>query len=70
VKTIAQVLAEHTDALMAVPGVVGTAIGQQGGAPCIRVLLARQDDAARRRIPDEIEGYPVRVDVTGPLHAR
>ncbi len=49
---------------MAVPGVVGTAIGASG----IRVFLA--DPAARSRIPDELEGYPVRVEVTGPIIPR
>jgi hypothetical protein len=63
-KTIEQVLAEHNEALMAVPGVVGTAIGASG----IRVFLA--DGAARARIPDRLEGYPVEVEVTGPIFPR
>jgi hypothetical protein len=69
-KTIDEVLAAHTDSLMALPGVVGTAIGLCDGAPCIRVLLADSGAAARSRIPDRIEGYPVRVDVTGPIRPR
>jgi hypothetical protein len=63
-KTIEQVLAEHTDALMAVPGVVGTAIGASG----IRVFLA--DATARPRIPTQIEGYAVSVEVTGLITPR
>ncbi len=71
-RTIEAVLAAQTDSLMAVPGVVGTAIGLCDGAPCIRVLLRAADDggAARRRIPERLEGYAVRVEVTGPIRAR
>ncbi|HET7791506.1 MAG TPA: hypothetical protein VFK78_11995 [Gemmatimonadales bacterium] len=69
-RSIEAVLAAHTGSLMAVPGVVGTAIGRCDGTPCIRVLLAAESDAARRRIPPTLEGYPVRVDVTGPFRAR
>ena len=69
-KTIEAVLAAHTNSLMALPGVVGTAIGLCDGAPCIRVFLADSGAAARRRIPTQLEGYPVKVEVTGPIRPR
>ena len=69
-KTIEAVLAAHTDSLMALPGVVGTAIGLCDGVPCIRVFLADANAAARRRIPEQLEGYPVKVEVTGPIRPR
>ena len=69
-KTIEAVLAAHSDSLMALPGVVGTAIGLCDGAPCIRVFLADSGAAARRRIPQELEGYPLKVEVTGPIRPR
>ena len=69
-KTIEQVLAAHTDSLMALPGVVGTAIGLCDGALCIRVFLADSGAAARAKIPARLEGYPVRVEVTGPIRPR
>src|SRR2546426_8516042 len=69
-RTIEAVLAAHTDSLMALPGVVGTAIGLCDGAPCIRVFLAASGAAARRRIPTQLEGYPVKVEVTGPIRPR
>ena len=70
VKPIEDVLAAHVDSLMAVPGVVGTAIGQCDGALCIRVFLSAATDAARERIPARLEGYVVRVEVTGPISPR
>ena len=38
-KSIEQVLQEHTDSLMALPGVVGTALGLCADEPCIRVFV-------------------------------
>ena len=66
-KTIEAVLAEHNDSLMAVPGVLGTAVGRCSGAPCIRILVGRVNDEIRRRVPRELEGYPVHIDVTGTI---
>src|SRR5207302_1987617 len=69
-KTIEAVLAAHTDSLMALPGVVGTAIGLCDGVPCIRVFLADSSAAARGRIPAQLDGYSVKVEVTGPIGPR
>ena len=69
-KPIEAVLAAHNDSLMALPGVVGTAIGRCDGAPCIRVFLANSSAAARRRIPEELVGYAVKVEVTGRIRPR
>jgi hypothetical protein len=69
-RTIEQALATHVDTLMALPGVVGTAIGLCDGVPCIRVFLADSGAAARAGIPRQIEGHPVRAEVTGPIQPR
>jgi hypothetical protein len=69
-KTIQQVQQEHTDAWMAIPGVVGTAIGQRQGKPCILVLTAANTEQVRRKIPPTVDGYPVVVQYTGEIHAR
>ena len=68
-KGIEQVLEAHNDSLMALPGVIGTAIGRCDGAPCIRVFLA-DSASARSRFPERLDGYPVRVEVTGPVRPR
>jgi hypothetical protein len=69
-RSIEQTLAAHGDSLMALPGVVGTAIGRCDGVPCIRVFLADSSAATRARIPTRLEGHPVRAEVTGPIRAR
>ena len=69
-ESIDEVLAAHTDSLMALPGVLGTAIGLCDGERCIKVLLADSSAATKSRIPARIEGYRVITEVTGPIAPR
>ncbi|GIW73234.1 MAG: hypothetical protein KatS3mg102_2776 [Planctomycetota bacterium] len=69
-RPIAQVLAEHTPALMALPGVVGTAQARCDGRPCIRVMVEELTPELSRLLPAELEGYPVEVRLTGPIRPR
>jgi hypothetical protein len=68
-KTIEQVQQEHTEAWMAIPGVIGTAIGEHKGKPCILILTASNTEQIRRKIPATMEGYPVVVKYTGEIRA-
>ncbi len=52
-----------TDKVMGRPGVTGTAIGEKGGAPCLKVYVAEK--GAGGSIPREVQGFPVVVEVTG-----
>ena len=70
VRSIDDVLAAHTDSLMALPGVVGTAIGLCDGQRCIKVLLADSNPDTKRKIPARLEGYAVVVEVTGTIKPR
>src|SRR5258708_38457097 len=65
VRSIDEVLAAHSDSLMALPGVVGTAIGLCDGERCIKVLVADSSVVAKGRIPPRLEGYRVVTEVTG-----
>jgi hypothetical protein len=69
-RSIEQVLAAYTDSLMELPGVVGTALGRCDSVLCIRVFLRDSSAAARRAIPDTLEGYPVRAEITGDFEKR
>lgn len=69
-RSIQQVLAAHTDSLMALPGVVGTAIGRCDTMLCIRVFFRDSSAVARQAIPDTLEGFPVQVEVTGEFRQR
>lgn len=68
-RPIEQVLAEHTPALMRIPGVVGTYQGETDGRPCIRVMVARDTPEIRAAVPRALEGWPVEIDVTGEIRA-
>ncbi len=68
-KTIEAVLEENTEALMSIPGVVGTAQGECEGAPCIKVYVTKQTVELLKRIPPTIEGYSVSVQESGPIRA-
>jgi hypothetical protein len=69
-RSIEEVLAAHTDSLMELPGVVGTALGRCDTVLCIRVFLSDSSAAVRRAIPETLEGYPVRAEVTGEFEKR
>lgn len=72
-KTIEAVLKEHTERLMSLPGMVGTAIGACDGKPCIKVLVVKETPELVNQIPRTLEGYPVVIEETGeirPLHPR
>jgi metal-responsive CopG/Arc/MetJ family transcriptional regulator len=55
---------------MALPGVVGTAIGLYEGERCIKVLVVDSGSGTIKRIPDHLEGYRVVVEVTGTIRPR
>jgi hypothetical protein len=69
-RSIEQVQNAHTDSLMKLPGVVGTAIGLCGNTPCIKVLVVRATAELRKAIPDSLEGYQVELDETGVIRAQ
>lgn len=69
-RSIELVLAEHTEALMALPGVVGTGQGIQDAEPCIRVYVSGSSPELLSRIPPSLEGYAVDVVETGEFRAR
>jgi len=68
-KSISEVLKEHTDELMSIPGVVGTAQGLCDNKPCIKVLVAKDTQEIRNSIPHEIDGYLVVIQESGEIHA-
>ena len=65
--SIETVLERHTPYLMSIPGVVGTAQGEENGAPCIIVFVKEKDAAIERAIPATLEGYPVRIEAVGEI---
>ena len=69
-RPLTEVLAAHTPGWMAIPGVVGTAESRlPDGRPCILVLVTRLTPELEQRIPASVEGWPVRIEESGEIHA-
>ena len=49
--------------VMGRPGVTGTAIGELGGKPCLKVYVSDRDVA--KTLPRTVDGFRVLVEVTG-----
>jgi PKD repeat protein len=57
----------HNDRLLAISGVVGTAVGlDEEGTPTIKLFIREPGIGG---LPDDLEGVPVRVEVTGMFYA-
>jgi hypothetical protein len=69
-RPIEEVMDQHVDDLMAVPGVVGVGIGDCGGNPCIKVFVVERTPALEARIPDRLDGYEVAIEETGQIRPR
>jgi PKD repeat protein len=57
----------HNDRLLAISGVVGTAVGlDEDGKPTIKLFTSEPGISG---LPDDLEGVPVKVEVTGMFYA-
>jgi len=68
-KTIEMVLKEHTNDLMSLPGVVGTAQGLCSGKPCVKVYVVKKTSDLVKQIPATLDGYAVEIQETGEIRA-
>ena len=69
-RSIIEVQEAHAERWEALDGVEGTGVGRCEGEPCIKVFVREETDELEEEIPREVEGYPVRLEVTGPFRAR
>jgi hypothetical protein len=74
-KDINAVLKDHDKGLLAIPGVVGVYVGllPDERTLCLKVMVVKETEDLKRRIPKSIEGYPVLIEESGvirPLKGR
>ena len=74
-KDINTVLRDHDKELLAIPGVVGIYVGllPDDKTPCLKVMVVKETEDLKGRIPKSIEGYPVLIEESGvirPLKGR
>ena len=68
-KTIEEVLKENANKWMSIHGVVGTAIGEFKGKPCIKIFVVKKTEGLTQKIPSSLEGFPVVIQQTGEIRA-
>lgn len=62
------VISRHAASLLAMEGVSGVWEGRdEDDSPCVVVAVAANDTALGAKLPSTIEGYPVRLQVTGDI---
>lgn len=67
-RDINAVLDAHDEELMEIPGVVGVAVGElEDHTPALLVLVVEETEEIKLRVPKSIEGYPVKIMVTGEI---
>ena len=67
-RDIKTVMEAHVADLMAIPGVVAVAIGElDDKTPCIRVYVLEQTEELGRKIPKDLQGHPVVIEVSGEI---
>lgn len=69
-KAIEKVLKEHTQELMAIPGVVGTGQGLCDEKPCIKVFVIKKTPELDHKIHQILEGCPVAIEETGEIRVK
>ena len=54
---------------MSLASVVGTALSECSGQPCIKVFVVKKTANLVKQIPSAIEGYDVAIQETGEIRA-
>ncbi len=67
---IAEVKERQESKLMSIPGVVGVGIGECEGKSCIKVYVKQKTPEQERQIPQQVEGFKVDIEATGPIEAQ
>ncbi len=68
-KDINAVLKSHEQELMALPGVVGIAVGllPDNKTLCLKVLVVKETEELKKKIPKSLDGYPVVIEESGVI---
>jgi len=66
---LAETLEAQRDAIMALPGVVGTGLSRCDDQPCITVLAHQPSPELERKLELLLGGHRFTVVQTGPIHA-
>jgi len=60
----------HTQQLLDIPGVVGFYVGAlEDGTPCIKIMVAKRSRRLEKKLPTDLDGYPLVIHETGIIRA-
>ncbi|HEC19170.1 MAG TPA: hypothetical protein ENI97_07475 [Gammaproteobacteria bacterium] len=69
--SIVEVKSKHESRLLSLPGVISVGIGRDDDGRTVIVIGVRDEVTAKSKdLPEQLEGYPVQVDVIGPVQAQ
>lgn len=68
--SITELLRQHREEWLSIPGVVGTGIGECDGLPCIKLFVAEETPQLLRAIPDSVGGYTIKLEITGQFRTQ
>jgi len=68
-KLIEQILDENAEKWLSINGVVGVGVGQEAGKPCLKIYATSLTPELNKEVPNEIDGYQVVFEITGPFGA-
>lgn len=66
---IEDVLRRNEERLMSIPGVVGVGIGEINKVPTVIVMVKKMGPELKKKIPDRLEGFGVKIEETGEITA-
>ena len=68
-RDINAVLKDHDKELLAIPGVVGVYVGllPDDKTPCLKVMVVKETEDLKKKIPKSLEGYPVLIEESGVI---
>lgn len=66
---IEDVQRRHEQRLMNIPGVTAVGIGEQNGQPVIVIMVAQSTVVLNQKLPSQLEGFGVKIEVSGEISA-
>ncbi|MGH9841437.1 MAG: hypothetical protein ACREEM_22010 [Blastocatellia bacterium] len=67
---IEDVQQRHEQRLMSIPGVTGVGISELNGRPAILIMVKQLTPELKKKLPNQLEGFAVKVEVSGEIRAQ
>jgi hypothetical protein len=68
-QTAERLVDRHAPGLMAIDGVESVGVGEHQGKPCILITVSDPQPEVKARLPKQLDGVPVRIELGGQAEA-